>query len=55
MRLYALCYFFNNYSKILIDMMDQKERERRALEIDSFNWKTDCECDWQDVSKEDIS
>lgn len=54
-----------NDNIIVIDMMDQKERERRSLEIDSFNWETDCEsceelledceCDWQDISKEDIS
>ena len=50
---------------ILLDMMEQEERETNDLKIDSFNWESDCEsceelledcdCDWQDISREDTS
>ena len=50
---------------IIMEMMDQEEQKRKTLKKNTFNWETDCEsceelledceCDWQDNSKEDIS
>ena len=50
---------------IIMEMMDQEEQKRKSLKKDTFNWETDCEsceelledceCDWHDNSKEDIS
>ena len=49
---------------IVMEMMEE-EQERDDFKMDSFNWETDCEsceelledceCDWQDISREDIS
>lgn len=50
---------------IIMDMMEREEREKSAIKKGTFNWETDCEsceelledceCDWRDISKNDIS
>ena len=50
---------------LVIDMMKQEEPEINDLKVDDSNWESDCEsceklledceCDWQDISREDTS